>query len=146
MPHITRRLAPVLALALVAALGCREDAESPTGPEAGPALATGSAQALTFRQVSAGDFHSCGVTTDNRALCWGQNHAGRLGDGTSDNDSTPVAVAGGLRFLQVSAGVSYTCGVTTDNRAYSWGADNAGQLGDGTTTSSSTPVAVAGAM
>jgi alpha-tubulin suppressor-like RCC1 family protein len=139
-----RRLAPVLALALAAALGCRDGAESPTDPEPGAALALESAQALSFRQVSAGDFHSCGVTSDNRAFCWGQNHAGQLGDGTSGNDSTPVAVAGGLRFLQVSAGVSYTCGVTTDNRAYCWGENAFGKLGNGTTTASPKPVAVAG--
>jgi alpha-tubulin suppressor-like RCC1 family protein len=139
-----RQFAPVLALALVVALGCRDDTESPTGPEPGPALATGSAQALTFRQVSAGDFHSCGVTSDNRAFCWGQNHAGQLGDGSTDNDATPVAVAGELRFLQVSAGVSYTCGVTTDNRAYCWGQNAFGKLGNGTTTLSLQPVAVAG--
>ena len=49
-----RRLAPLLAPALLAAaLGCSEDAESPTAPEAaGPALAA--IAALSFRQMSAG--------------------------------------------------------------------------------------------
>ena len=56
MPYrrwITPLLAPVLALALVAALGCREDAESPTAPDAGPALAATATTALTLSQVSA---------------------------------------------------------------------------------------------
>jgi alpha-tubulin suppressor-like RCC1 family protein len=132
------------ALALMAIQACREDTQSPSDSEPGPALAIASAAALSFLQVSAGQFHTCGVTSDHRAFCWGQNAAGQLGDGTTDNDSTPVAVAGGLHFLQVSAGVSYSCGVTTDNRAYCWGQNTFGKLGNGTTTSSLKPVAVAG--
>jgi len=142
------RFAPVLPLAVVvAALGCRDDAESPTGPELGPALSTSATQALSFRQISAGKFHSCGVTTDNLAYCWGQDASGELGDGThpaNGSSSTPIPVSGGLHFLQVSAGNYYSCGVTTDQRAYCWGENFYGKLGDGTNTPRLTPVAVIG--
>jgi alpha-tubulin suppressor-like RCC1 family protein len=132
-------------LVLIATLGCREDdAQAPSDPEPGPALTLVSSAALSFLQVSTGLFHTCGVTSDHRAFCWGQNDAGQLGDGTTDNNSTPVAVAGGLHFLQISAGVSHSCAVTTDNRAYCWGRNTFGRLGNGTTTSSLKPVAVAG--
>ena len=142
--RLIRRLAPVLAPALlVAALGCREDAESPTAPEPGPALKTTQAQTLPFRQVSAG---TCGVTPDHRAYCWGDNFLGQLGDGTTTDRLTPVAVAGGLRFREVSTGFVHTCGVTPDDRAYCWGLNASGQLGDGTTTNRLTPVAVAGGL
>ncbi|HEY3011764.1 MAG TPA: hypothetical protein VGJ36_03380 [Gemmatimonadales bacterium] len=151
MKHIGCRLASMLAPALLlAALGCGEDAQSPTAPEpstpgATPALASASTQALSFRQVSAGWAHSCGVTTDNRAYCWGSNWMGQFGDGTSMNSSTsPVAAGGGLSFLQVSAGNYYSCGVTTDYRAYCWGNNFSGQLGDGTTTNRTMPIPVAG--
>jgi hypothetical protein len=60
-PTCTRRLAPMLAPAfLVAALGCREDAGSPTSPELGPTLESTPAVALSFRQVSPGFLHTCG--------------------------------------------------------------------------------------
>jgi alpha-tubulin suppressor-like RCC1 family protein len=140
------RLAPVLAPALLVALvGCREDAESPTAPEPPPALDITPAAALSFRQVSAGGTHSCGVTTDNRAYCWGVG-GGPLGDGTTTQRLTPVAVTGGLRFLHVSAGGSHTCGLTTENRAYCWGDNVFGQLGDNTTARRLTPVRVVGAL
>jgi len=87
----------VLAFGLLA-LGCREDAESPTSPSPAPALAT-AAGALSFTQVRVGGGptggdHSCGVTTDDRAYCWGHNYLGQLGDGTNDPHLLPVPVAG----------------------------------------------------
>jgi hypothetical protein len=142
---LSRQLAPMLAPAVVlATVGCREEAESPTAPGAEPAVAVTAATALRFRQVSAGNVHSCGVTTDNRAFCWGEGAAGELGDGKETSSSTPVRVAGDLRFLQVNAGGFYTCGMTTDNKAYYWGDNSFGQLGDGTKFTRLTPVAVAG--
>lgn len=125
-------------------LGCGEDIESPLAPAGVPALATTAAVALVFRFVSAGDGHTCGVTTDDRAFCWGNNHLGQLGDGTQLPHSFPTAVLGGLRFRNVSVGTYHSCGVTTANRAYCWGYGGFGQVGDGTTNSVSHPVAVAG--
>ena len=37
---------------------------------------------LAFRAVQAGT-HGCGVTTDDVAYCWGPNHDGELGGGTT---------------------------------------------------------------
>jgi len=141
-----RHRAWVLAPALVlVALGCGEDSQAPTAPEAtSPALATASTTSLPLHQVSAGDLHTCGVAEDHRAYCWGFGAHGELGNGTTANRLTPVAVIGGLSFRQVSAGSIYTCGVTTDDRGYCWGFNARGQLGDGTETTRFVPVAVAG--
>jgi alpha-tubulin suppressor-like RCC1 family protein len=87
-----------------------------------------------FRQVSAGYYHTCGVTTDDRVFCWGSNWHGQLGNGTSNTEvvaTAPMAVAGSLRFRGVSSAAFHSCGVTTDNRAYCWGGDQWGQVGDG---------------
>ena len=124
-------------------LACREDEQSPTAPDASPAVAT-TASTLVFAQVSAGSVHTCGVTSDNRLFCWGDNSGGQLGDGTMTNRFAPVPVSGALRFRQVSAGYRSTCAVTTDNRAYCWGENERGQLGDGTLDPHLTPTAVTG--
>ena len=134
------------------ALGCGEEAGAPTAPAAEQGSASVvQAAALAFIQVSAGQRHTCGVTTANRAYCWGYNGAGQsggqLGDGTSTRRLAPVPVAGNLKFKQVSAGVEHSCGITTDNRAWCWGRNDWGQLGNGSagaTESQFTPVAVAG--
>jgi alpha-tubulin suppressor-like RCC1 family protein len=98
--------------------------------------------------------HTCGVTTDDRAYCWGSSDWGQLGNGTNSGTDTcnthpcnprPTAVSGGLRFRHVSAGDQFTCGLTTGDRVYCWGRNESGQLGDGTTTTARlAPVAVAG--
>ncbi|HUR93237.1 MAG TPA: hypothetical protein VMY76_01550 [Gemmatimonadales bacterium] len=121
---------------LLAAAGCGQD-ESPVAPEARPADASPAVAAavapLAFVQVSTGINHSCGVTADDRAYCWGYNWKGEVGDGSTTLRRAPRAVAGGLRFRFVSAGHSFTCGLTTDDRAYCWGSNENGELGIGST-------------
>ncbi|MGH7515451.1 MAG: RCC1 domain-containing protein, partial [Gemmatimonadales bacterium] len=106
---------------------------------------------LRFRHVSVGYDHTCGVTTDNRAYCWGLNMWGQVGDGTKGENNwrlRPVAVAGGHRFRQVRAGWSHTCAVTLDDVAYCWGYNGNGQVGDGAVEPAgrATPVRVLGAL
>src|SRR5688500_6701742 len=93
------RCAPPLALA--ALVGCADEPTAPTTIESSPGAAE--ATVLTFRTISAGLAHSCGLTTQNRAYCWGYNQFGQLGDGTNVNRSVPTAVAKGLAFRLISA-------------------------------------------
>lgn len=86
---------------------------------------------LRWRNVSVGQSHACGVTTDDIAYCWGYGGFGQLGTGDYVfSVSHPVAVAGGLRFTRVRAGKYHTCGITTAEDAYCWGYNDGGQLGD----------------
>lgn len=99
---------------------------------------------LSFTRISAGFVHTCGVTENGDAYCWGMNPTGALGDGTQTDRPEPVRVAGELHFTQVSAGYDHTCGVTEDGIAYCWGDNNEGQLGNGTIETRLEPVRVAG--
>ena len=85
---------------------------------------------ITFRMISAGSDHTCGVATDNRAFCWGNNDWRQLGTGTVFTTS-PTLVSETLRFNKITAGASFTCGISTANETYCWGANSIGQIGDG---------------
>jgi alpha-tubulin suppressor-like RCC1 family protein len=47
---------------------------------------------LAFTQIHAARAFTCGLTTAGRAYCWGFNHWGQLGDGTTISRSEPAAV------------------------------------------------------
>jgi len=105
---------------------------------------------LTFTAISVGGYHTCGLTSNGLAYCWGYNGHGEIGDGTNTDRLTPVLVSGGLHFSAVTAGATHTCGITVDALAYCWGQNwngaQGGELGDGTTISRSVPVAVVGGL
>jgi alpha-tubulin suppressor-like RCC1 family protein len=99
-----------------------------------------------WNQVSAGGIHSLGLTENGITYAWGNNIAGRLGDNTSIDKSSPVTVVGGItNWSQVSAGGSHSIAIAS-GVAYAWGNNTGGRLGDGTTLNRSSPVTVVGGI
>ena len=95
-----------------------------------PVNAGGGSRWAPFPPAGAGFGASCGVTTDHRAYCWGDNRLGELGDGTTTSSPKPVAVGGGHTFSEVRTNFDRTCGLSyPDGRAYCWGFNDEGQLG-----------------
>jgi alpha-tubulin suppressor-like RCC1 family protein len=123
---------------------CRED-DGPTAASPVEANAVTTAS-VVFYQVSTADAHTCAITVAGRAYCWGDNFAGKLGDGTTTERDTPTPVAGNLVFRNISAGYNHTCGVTTDFLAYCWGSSLDGRLGTGVPSPHPTPTRVAGGL
>ena len=79
---------------------------------------------------TAGSGHTCALTKQARAYCWGANQSGELGIGAAGSPVTlPAPVAGGLTFTSLAIG-RHTCGIS-GGAAYCWGTNYAGELGTG---------------
>ncbi|HKP76950.1 MAG TPA: hypothetical protein VJT67_15575 [Longimicrobiaceae bacterium] len=84
----------------------------------------------------------CGLTAAGQAYCWGAGFSGQLGNGSTADNPTPTAVAGGHTFTSLAAGGVFFCGIDNAGQVWCWGQNDSGQLGNGTTTDSPVPVAV----
>lgn len=90
-----------------------------------------------FTLLSAGEFHTCGITTGGVSECWGDNYLGQLGIGSHDGSShAPTRVIGGIAFASLSAGGEFTCGLASAGDAYCWGPFLLGQTSDSATEDS----------
>jgi alpha-tubulin suppressor-like RCC1 family protein len=128
--------------------GSDSDGELGNGSTAGsqtwPTRVAGTA--TTWKSVSAGDAHTCGILGRGYLYCWGDDSDGQLGNGSAGSASSPYRVSGtATSWSNVSAGGAHTCGMLS-TRLYCWG-DN--QYGQSVTSSDevrfTSPQALAGA-
>jgi alpha-tubulin suppressor-like RCC1 family protein len=101
---------------------------------------------VSFVEISAGVFHTCGRTQNNAVYCWGDNYFGEVGDGTTTGRLIPTLVTGGISFVEIRTGAAHTCGRTQNGAVYCWGNSNSGELGDGTRTNRLVPTPVTGGI
>lgn len=104
-------------------------------------VVAGSAKAAV---VATGESHTCVVTADDKAQCWGANGDGQLGDGTNDDAGAAVDVDTDEMdgdVTAVAAGGAHSCAVV-DGELWCWGKNDHGQLGTNTTDDSNVPVKV----
>ncbi len=91
----------------------------------------------------AGSRHTCAISPEGQAWCWGFNFYGQLGDGTTEDRAFPVQVAALSDTVHaMAAGESHTCAIRRDRSVWCWGKNDRGQLGDGTTSMRRTPTQV----
>ncbi len=85
--------------------------------------------------LATGGQHTCVVTTDDDARCWGSNYTGQLGLGHTKNvgdeltpdEFPPINLAGPA--ITIAAGGRHSCATVLGGRIRCWGANESGQLG-----------------
>jgi alpha-tubulin suppressor-like RCC1 family protein len=100
---------------------------------------------LRFRSISAGMSHTCAVSTDGAAYCWGSNVYGELGNaGRAEAGMTgspwPDPTRLGYTFETVSAGEWFTCGAVSGGPGRCWGRGLEGQLGNAQPLNTTVPL------
>lgn len=92
----------------------------------------------SFKKISAGGYHTCGVDQNDELSCWGAG--GRQGiDGTIRK--LPEKVNIGL-IRDISSGFSHSCAIKQNGGLACFGFQAYGQLGNGSDVTSYTPVDV----
>jgi alpha-tubulin suppressor-like RCC1 family protein len=116
---------------------------SNTPSRATPGAVNGLTEGITA--LASKGAHTCVLTTSGGVRCWGHNKYGQLGDGTIQNQSSPVATTGlDSPVSIITVGWNHTCGVLTGGVLKCWGWNFYGQLGEGSTANRRQPIDVAG--
>jgi alpha-tubulin suppressor-like RCC1 family protein len=88
------------------------------------------------------------LKSDGTVWAWGFNEKGQVGDGTTVDRTTPVAVAAlsGTTFASVAGGGYHSLALKDDGTVMGWGNNGNGQLGNGehTFTPVTSPVSASG--
>ncbi|MGH8908811.1 MAG: RICIN domain-containing protein, partial [Egibacteraceae bacterium] len=96
--------------------------------------------------VAAGAHHSLVVLDDGHVWAWGNGANGRLGNGQTGDQWTPVEVlisrSVTAKAIAVAAGEHHSLVVLDDGSVWAWGHGGAGRLGNGQTADQWTPVGV----
>lgn len=97
-----------------------------------------------YDSMQAGHLHVCALRGGTLS-CAGENGSGELGDGTADDRTALLPLAGTAPWIDVSLGLSYTCAIRlvgAENQLFCWGINDEGQLGLGDLTPRDVPTRV----
>ena len=64
---------------------------------------------------------SFAIKSDKTLWAWGHNGSGRLGNGTTINQNTPIQVMTGVKL--VAAGSGHTLAIKEDGTLWAWGGE-----------------------
>jgi hypothetical protein len=80
--------------------------------------------------LAAGSEHTVALKSDGTVWAWGNNAYGQLGDGTTNQHTTPVQASGLTGVAGIDAGLYFSVARTTSGAAFSWVRNESGQLGE----------------
>lgn len=98
--------------------------------------------------ISAGNAHTCArrpaTGGASATVCWGDNLAGEIGDGTRLDRATPVPLKISLDARDIATGSLHSCLRGGDGSIWCWGRGGSGQLGTAALIDFVAPIAVQG--
>ena len=95
-----------------------------------------------WKQIAAGQRHTCALSDGGEVYCWGRAGEGQLGDGAPLQWNAPQAVGELPDLTALAAGSEHTCALTSAGGVFCWGRGDLGQLASNDVAGSGTPVAV----
>ncbi|OFZ22761.1 MAG: hypothetical protein A2202_00660 [Bdellovibrionales bacterium RIFOXYA1_FULL_36_14] len=94
---------------------------------------------FSVKQIVAGSYHNCALSTAGQVKCWGLNNEGQLGLGDAidrgrlgsqmGDDLPTVNIDPGVTVTKLSAGEQHTCALLSNQTIKCWGSNNSGNLG-----------------
>jgi len=95
-------------------------------------------------EIAVGSDHACARLSDGSVSCWGHNHHGQLGDGTTKDAKAPVKVKGLAGASGLALGGDHSCAHLSDGGVSCWGAGASGEVGDPAKADHTEPFGVPG--
>ena len=113
--------------------------EAPKTPK-NPLYPSSSSNEADDNILAAGWGNSFAITADGALWGWGYNMYGQLGNGTTENQLTPIMVMTDVK--SVATGHDHTLAIKKDGTLWVWGNNFWGQLGNGTSNDKTNPTPV----
>jgi alpha-tubulin suppressor-like RCC1 family protein/DNA-binding beta-propeller fold protein YncE len=109
--------------------------------------ASGSLAGRMVANIAAGQYHALALCTDGTLVSWGYNQRGQLGNSSTADSKSPVAInsfgaLSGKIVTAIGAGTSHSLALCADGTLAAWGYNSQSQLGVTGITQITTPVAV----
>lgn len=101
-----------------------------------PVMVAGLFDQYNSLHLQTAGLRACALLPSGRVKCWGNNHVGQFGNGTTTNSATPVQFGSATNYIDVSGDGFATCAVRSDGTVWC--------AGDTAYVSSTTPVQLAG--
>lgn len=81
--------------------------------------------------VSIGNGFMVALNAEGEAYAWGNNDAGNLGNGTTEDtkEAVKVTMPDGVTFTDIDAGANHVIALTAEGAVYTWGSNTTMQLG-----------------
>ncbi len=98
-------------------------------------------QMVSVKSVLNGYDTNAAIMENGDLYCWGNNGVGQVGNGTTEDQTTPVKVLSNVKFVFCFSS-RFLLAIMENGDLYCWGHNNYGQIGNGTTEIQTKPVKI----